>query len=175
MMSARTDLRDLRDDRLHRSFTLLHQQQHQKYLHSTFAGLALSAGASPGATPLSSAPSSSTKRVRFEDESPRPDVGPAGSADHLLPGGGAGAAATAEGRRAPRHHGNGNGLERGALPTSAARTLHNGYDDDDEDDGDEDDGGGDGYGGDSDGYGDPDPEAAMRDHSARSLATPAPL
>ena len=147
MMSARTDLRDLRDDRLHRSASLLHQKQQQQYLHSTFAGLALSAGASPATTPLSSAPSSSVKRVRFEDEGPGPV-----HAEHLAAGSGPTVAAEDGVRILWNHGGDGRGNGRGALPPSASRSVHDSYTDDDDDDG-------------------GDPEAALRGPSTRPAAT----
>ena len=81
MMNARADLRDLRDDRIHRSLDLHHQQQYS-------SGLILSnSGRERDDTPLSMLPlrtassfrghgytnpsfngATPTKRVRFEDD-----------------------------------------------------------------------------------------------------------
>ena len=80
MMNARADLRDLRDDRIHRSLDMHHQQQYSSGLVMSHAGkddghlsIPLSSGSSfrshgytnnqsfVGITP--------TKRVRFEDDS----------------------------------------------------------------------------------------------------------
>ena len=81
MMSARADLRDLRDDRIHRSLDLHHQQQYSSGLILSTSGnddsrlsmpLSMNTGGSFRSHGYSNQPfigTTPTKRVRFEDDS----------------------------------------------------------------------------------------------------------
>ena len=79
MMNARADLRDLRDDRIHRSLDLHHQQQYSSGLVLSHSGnddghlsMPLSSGSSFRSHGYSNQSSfigvTPTKRVRFEDD-----------------------------------------------------------------------------------------------------------